>query len=258
MKSFFSVLEYFLLKNFRSFKYYVVIVLLICTLLLFLSISGTLENSANTYSNSMKNVNSGAPQLLEIVNEYFGDIRLFVPYVVSLFLIPLISLIVSYNSFSKQISNGGFRYWATRVTRSKIYLARLFSELFMILFSVAISFFAIFIYLIIQNKILIRSYAVILGPFLLILFYGFAFTALFVFISSLSKNSHVALLFSLIAFALMFVFLFIGVRYLSIFNYIGFQSFAHYSDVLLNILFLTIYSTIISVAGIFLFKRRDL
>ena len=243
--------KHHLYSSIKNKKLFFVVLSYFILLLLFVFISGKIQDG-------MKN-SLGNKILLEEIQERFGDIRILIPYAISLLLIPIITLINNFNYLVNDINNGSLRYLIIRAKRFQIYLAMVLSEFTYIGIAIILSIAIILTYLFFKG-FSFGNFIYILLPILVLLFYAFVFISLFTMINVFSKNQFSSLFYCLISLVLLIFFMqnkFL--KYISAFYYVpDLLGSEENLQIALKLFGMLAFVIIFNLIGLYLFDRRDL
>ncbi|MBC8501356.1 MAG: ABC transporter permease subunit [DPANN group archaeon] len=198
------------------------------------------------------------PSLYDDVERTFGSLDVFIPFVLSIFLLPLVALIMAFDSIAAQRENNNVRYYLLKVRRVTFLVSKVFSN-FIILVIVFGLFFLIsniVLYYKLGYSFNLESF---FYPWTLLSVYSLALISFYTFLSSIPKTTVVALM---LCFAgLLFLVFTLSTPYLkwlSMFSYLSNFMKSTAKEKFFNYLGLSVYAVVFFVLSWIKLERTDL
>lgn len=249
--NFFILYKNYLINTLKNKKVLIVLLFYFILIFLFVLISGKVDEIIKSKFSDKS--------LVSEIQRNFGDIRIIIPYAISILLLPIVALINTFNLLVNEINSGSLRYLVNRTKRSYIYIAKLLSEITYTNLAILFSFLLIVIFLSIKGDISFGYFSYALLPLLVLFLYSSSFISLFLMINTFSKNQFSSLFYSLLSLSLLILFMQFNIlKYLSIFYYVPDIGNETLGNVLLKILGFLAFIILTSLMGIHFFKRRSL
>lgn len=245
-----EIYKHYFISSLKKNKILIIFIAYFILLLLFSLLSGKVEDlMKNRFPNTT---------FLNELERTFGDIRIVIPFSISMILIPLLTLINTFNVLVNDIKNGTLRYLVQRAKRYEIYLARLLSEISYTIIAVFLSMLFIIIFLSIKGDLAIGYFSYALLPLIILFFYSAAFISLFLMINTFSKSQYSSLFYCFLALFLLILFASINyLKYLSVFYYIPDLTLNSSSE-MLKLFGILLFIIITTLIGLRIFDMRDL
>lgn len=145
---------------------------------------------------------------------------ILLPYYISVGLLPIFSIIISYNVLSEEISRGSIKFIAYRTNRFSIILGKVLSSFALSILMIFVAYVVALIY--IYSKIGMWFFLQYSISWFYLTIYSFCFICLTTLISMISKSSSASITWSVLASVIFLIFL--------NFNYIKFISPFYFSN----------------------------
>ncbi len=193
----------------------------------------------------------------EKLENEFGSLNIFIPFILSIIFLPLVILILSYNSISEHRQNNNIRYYLLRVSRIEFLLSKILSVFFLL-------FFILGVFFLITNIVLVFkfdssfNFSGFFHPWLYLSIYSLGLASFYTFLSSFLKSSALSLVLGFGGFLfLIFAWSIDLISWLSIFSHVNI-GFAESSNKFLSYFKLIIYSFTFFLLSWFNIERSDL
>lgn len=249
MNRFLVLLRKDFFSYFLEWKAILALVMLLLTMFLGFSI-------ADTVNEKLQERNIGIDVYKNMENE-FGSLNIFIPFILSLLFLPLVIIILSYNSISEHRQNNNIRYYLLRVSRVSFLLSKILS-LFLLLFLILGVFFLatnVFLVFKFDSPFSISGF---LHPWIYLSLYSLGLISFFTFSSSFLKSSALSLVLGFGGFLfLIFSWNIELISWLSIFTHVDI-GFNESSNKLLNYFKMLVYSATFFLLSWFKLERSDL
>ena len=121
MNKFLVLLSHDFYSYFVQWKAMLALVMLLITMLLGFSLGDAVNEK-------LQEKNLGIDVYKNLENEY-GSLDIFIPFILSLLFLPIVILILSYNSISEERQNNTIRYYILRISRVSFLLSKILSLL---------------------------------------------------------------------------------------------------------------------------------
>lgn len=159
--------------------------------------------------------------IYDMIDKDFGSLNAFLPFALSVFLIPLVTLIISFDAIAAYRQVNTMRFYIKRVKRVTFLSSKILAN-FILLFVLLGLFFLyanIFFYYKLSYPININAFLFVWG---LLSVYSLAFITFYTFISSLTRRTVSALMLCFLGLLFMlFVYSVPGLKFFSVFNFMG-------------------------------------
>ena len=249
MNKFLVLLRHDFYSYFVQWKAMLALVMLLITMLLGFSLGDAVNEK-------LQEKNLGIDIYKNLENEY-GSLDIFIPFILSLLFLPIVILILSYNLISEERQNNTIRYYILRISRFSFLLSKIIS-LFLVLLLVLGIFFLITNIVLMFKLDTPFNFSGFFHPWLYLSIYSLGLISFYTFLSSFLKSSALSLFLSFGGLLfLIFAWEINLISWFSIFTHINID-FAESSTKLLSYFKFIIYSFVFFLLSWFNIERVDL
>jgi len=245
----------------QSFKDWKVVLILLVYLSLFVGsiyLVDFAEDRVNYIRERQSLGRARSIDLFDAIESEYGSLNFFFPFAVSLIVIPLVVLFLSFNVISSERYYNSIRYLVSKVSRFSVLLGKFLSHVFIMLFAILIFNIigAVYIYFKLGEPLIFVN---LFYSWLFLTLYSMALISFITFLSTFTRRSFTSIGLGIFGLIIMHYLLSSDwLKWFSIFHYLK-DSIKGFSErVVINFAMMVVFTVVFVFLGHVKLKRTDL